>query len=57
MGALAPTIFGHFSSVGKNCVCRRKILYNTQQSQYQNPKYALCLTYFIATVPGPCMEQ
>ena len=25
-GALAPAIFGHFSTVGKNCGCKIKIL-------------------------------
>ena len=35
MGALAPAIFGHFSTVGKN-----KNLINAQHPQLQIPRYA-----------------
>ena len=39
MGALAPAIFGHFSTVGIELRVLNKNLINTQHPQYQNPKY------------------
>ena len=36
----APAIFGHFSTVGQKLWVLNKNLINTQQPQYQNPKYA-----------------